>query len=231
MPDFSKRSYEKELMDLGQFNQKDFRKNLLELKLTNQYLGGHKATLKALKRILPKDKNKVIHIADVACGGGDAMLVMLRYLKSKEYKVKITGIDLNPVCINYAKETLTEFEGVSFIEKPYQLVNEDFDIITCSLFTHHLNEEQIQHYLTWANKHSSIGFIINDLHRHPLAYWSIKCISQIFPFSYLYKNDAPLSVLRSFTKEDWLNYAQQTGIALNIKWNWAFRYSVCHQKI
>ena len=46
------------------------------------------------------------------------------------------------------------------------------------------------------------GFFINDLHRHPLAYHSIRILTSLFSKSYLVKNDAPLSVLRGFKKKE-----------------------------
>ncbi|MGR3811658.1 methyltransferase domain-containing protein [Jiulongibacter sp. NS-SX5] len=230
MPDFKQRSYQKELMDLGEFSTEDFEQNLYELKLTNTYLGGHQATLKILDLFFAKHPNKPLHIADVACGGGDAILAMAKYAQRKGRSIRITGIDLNETCIAYAQKQTSEYKQIDFIHSPYQDCKAEFDIITCSLFTHHLNEKELADYLKWANAHSGMGFIINDLHRHPLAYYSIKFISRVFPFSYLYRNDAPLSVLRSFTMKEWLTHGEKVGIKLKTKWNWAFRHSTWHLK-
>jgi hypothetical protein len=74
---------------------------------------------------------------------------------------------------------------------------------------------------------STIGFFINDLHRHPLAYHSIKWITKIFSKSYLVKNDAPLSVLRGFKRKEWKGLFQQAGIDnYELQWKWAFRWLI-----
>jgi hypothetical protein len=81
--------------------------------------------------------------------------------------------------------------------------------------------------LVWMNENASVGFFINDLHRHPLAYHFIKITSKFFSKSYLVKNDAPLSVLRGFKKIEWKQLLRKAGLEnASVKWRWAFRYLV-----
>ena len=61
--------------------------------------------------------------------------------------------------------------------------------------------KRIIEMLEWMKENSALGFFINDLHRHPIAYHFIK-ISPLFSKSYLVKNDAPFSVLRGFKKKN-----------------------------
>ena len=75
--------------------------------------------------------------------------------------------------------------------------------------------------------HSSRGFFINDLHRHPLAYYLIKWLTKLFSKSYLVKYDAPLSVARAFKKKEWEILLKDAGITnYTIQWQWAFRYLI-----
>jgi len=68
---------------------------------------------------------------------------------------------------------------------------------------------------------------MNDLHRHWLAWYLIKYITKFFSKSYLVKNDAALSVARSFKKTDWDFLFKQAGINnYSVNWKWAFRYLV-----
>jgi len=47
----------------------------------------------------------------------------------------------------------------------------------------------------------------------------------------LVKHDAPLSVLRSFKKEEWKSVLERAGISTaEIRWQWAFRYLVVIKK-
>ncbi len=79
-------------------------------------------------------------------------------------------------------------------------------------------------------EHSALGFFINDLHRNPIAFYAIKILTGIFSSSYLVKNDAPLSVQRGFSKQDWLNIFERAGLSPQISWEWAFRWLVIWEK-
>jgi hypothetical protein len=55
----------------------------------------------------------------------------------------------------------------------------------------------------------------------------IKWLTQLFSSSYLVKNDAPLSVSRGFTREDWTNLLKQANITTySCEWKWAFRWLI-----
>jgi hypothetical protein len=65
------------------------------------------------------------------------------------------------------------------------------------------------------------------LHRHPVAYYSIKALTNLFSGSYLVKNDAPLSVLRAFRKKELQNLLLAAGIKnYSLRWKWAFRWQL-----
>jgi hypothetical protein len=70
-----------------------------------------------------------------------------------------------------------------------------------------------------------MGFFVNDLHRHPFAYYSIKWLTKFFSKSYLVKNDAPLSVLRGFKRKELEVLSHQSSVEkISINWKWAFRW-------
>jgi hypothetical protein len=83
--------------------------------------------------------------------------------------------------------------------------------------------------MNWLRNNSRMGFFINDLHRHWLAYYLIKHITKWFSRSYLVKNDAALSVARSFRKQEWKEIFSRSGLeAPGIEWKWAFRWLVTY---
>ncbi|WP_373400735.1 hypothetical protein V8V91_17580 [Algoriphagus halophilus] len=101
------------------------------------------------------------------------------------------------------------------------------DITTCTLFTHHFTDQELIDLLKSLREKSRLGIVINDLHRHWFAYYSIKVLTRLFSKSKMVQNDAPLSVLRSFSKRDWekiLSSAQLKNF--EISWHWAFRWQV-----
>jgi hypothetical protein len=77
-----------------------------------------------------------------------------------------------------------------------------------------------------------IGIVINDIHRHWLAYYSIKLLTRLFSKSAMVKFDAPLSVLRAFSRQELSDILHQAGIRhFQLSWKWAFRWqAVCPAK-
>ena len=101
------------------------------------------------------------------------------------------------------------------------------DIAVATLFLHHFTHDQLVGILSQLVKQIRIGIVINDLHRHFLAYHSIKLLTKIFSKSKMVQYDAPLSVLRGFSKLELEIILKQAGIKnYSIKWKWAFRWQV-----
>ena len=227
---FSARSYKKELLDRDDIPFADIKQNMRELDFINAKLGGHKITLEGvktmMKRIRTRSKNETLSILEIGCGGGDNLRVIKRYCEKRNIRVRLSGVDINPHCIGFARSR-KENEGIEFISSDYKLADPfpKPDIIFNSLFCHHFTDEEMMGILAWMKGHSNIGFFINDLHRHPFAYYSIKWLTRLFSKSYLVKNDAPLSVLRGFKRKEleMLN-VQSSILNARLKWKWAFRW-------
>jgi 2-polyprenyl-3-methyl-5-hydroxy-6-metoxy-1,4-benzoquinol methylase len=227
MIDFSRRSYQKELLDSYDIPFEDIKRNMQELEFINTYLGGHLITINGFKQLLKN--NKKISVCEIGCGGGDNLNAINKWCTKNNVTASYTGIDINPNCIAFAHIN-SRIKNVNFITSDYKLVrfnNQKPDIVFSSLFCHHFTNEELIEMMKWMDQNASIGFFINDLHRHPIAYHFIKFATNIFSKSYLVKNDAALSVLRGFTKQEWIHILQQAGISnYSIKWKWAFRFLI-----
>jgi ubiquinone/menaquinone biosynthesis C-methylase UbiE len=227
MINLRQRSYQKELMDADDIPFPAMAQTLKELNIVNTRLGGHAITLNGVKEFMQNKKPLVI--CEIGCGGGDNLFAVYKYCLKKEIPVSFIGIDINPECIAFAKQQYPQLP-CEWICSDYALSNlsENVpDIIFSSLFCHHFTNEQLIEMLQWLKKNSRTGFFINDLHRHWLAYYLIKYITMFFSKSYLVKNDACLSVARSFRKNEWRIFFQQADVTLHsIRWKWAFRWLV-----
>lgn len=227
MIDYKKRSLQKELLDQEDIPFRDIFLNMKELEFINSQLGGHRITIKGFKKLLHNRKS--ISVCEIGCGGGDNLNALQHYCVKNKVNCSFTGIDLNKDCISFAKENST-IKNARFIVSDYREV--DFEdekpgIIFSSLFCHHFSEQELIEMLHWLRNNATIGFFINDLHRHPLAYHFIKLATKLFFNSYLVKNDAPVSVLRGFKKNEWRSIFKKAGIEnYSIEWNWAFRYLI-----
>ena len=226
------RSMQKELLDAADIPFADIKKNMQELDTVNRLLGGHAITLKGMAAFL-KGTEEQISVCEIGCGGGDNLRAIEHYCKQKKIPVHLSGIDIKKECIDYAVERNPQLNA-SWICNDYRLAdlkNNPPDIIFSSLFCHHFTQDELVQMMIWMKDNSTKGFFINDLQRHPLAYYSIKWITQMFSQSYLVKNDAPLSVARGFTKKEWQEILKKAGILhYQIRWKWAFRYLILFSK-
>lgn len=227
----NQRSYQKELLDEAGIPFEHIKQNMKELNTINTLLGGHAITIKGFKKLV--GERKQIHICEIGCGGGDNLVAIARYARKAGVDLKITGIDINLNCVIVAASNLEIGNEASWIVSDYTTVmfQEKPDIIFSSLFCHHFGEASLIKQIQWMHDHSSLGFFINDLHRHVLAYRSISLLTKLFSRSYLVKNDAPLSVTRGFKKEEWLSIFQDASINVSsVSWEWAFRHLIIVQK-
>lgn len=231
MTSFTYRSTQKELLDRDDIPFAHIRQNMRELDLINHYLGGHKITLQGLQSVLCKvPVAGPLHLVEIGSGGGDNLRIIKQWAQRNRREVVLTGIDINPECIAYA-QSVPGNESIRFLQTDYKETVFDTKphVVFSSLFCHHFSEEELVFMLQWMKENTRSGFFINDLHRHPLAYYSIKAITRLLSRSYLVKNDAPLSVQRGFSREDWERLFNRAGLkAYTIQWRWAFRWLVTY---
>ncbi len=220
------RSYQKELLDGTNIPFADIRQNMKELDFINTHLGGHAITLQGFKQLLQNKPS--VTVCEIGCGGGDNLLAIYEWCTKNQVNISLTGIDYNKDCISIAADRLPA--GSRLLTTDYKLADlrsHPPDIIFSSLFCHHFTDEELVFMLNWMHNNARIGFFINDLHRHFLAYYSIKFLTGVFSKSYLVKNDAPLSVQRGFVRKEWEALLKQSGVQhYHIEWKWAFRWLI-----
>jgi len=228
---FKQRSSELELMDLGpqHYSQTEYEDCLYKLNRVGTLLGGDRASFHAFDR-LPFQPRSIL---DIGCGGGFFTIKL-----AKRYpQTQVIGSDISTEAITFAKKRLADqrnpLPNIEFLQQKSPHIPDlplEVDVITATLVCHHLSDDDLVTFLKDAFKKSNKSIIINDLHRHPLAYYSFLAISPLMFHNRLVLNDGPLSTLRAFKREDWIAYLQAANIPLNrctITWHWAFRWIVC----
>jgi SAM-dependent methyltransferase len=197
---FNNRSAEKELLDETNIQQDLLFKNLRELDILNRTTGGHAITLKGIKQLIT-DHAKIYHIVDLGCGSGDSLRAIADWAMKNNFKVQLTGVDMNANVIKYLKNHCSAYPKITGITADYQEFldsNTSIDIVHCSLFCHHLNEAELIKLFTYFSEKITTGFVINDLQRNWMAYYSAWFFTRLLNGTILAKNDGPVSVLRAF---------------------------------
>ena len=229
------RSYEKELLDGDAIPFEDIRRNMEELDFINHWLGGHRITRAGMRTMTTlagsglaggRTAGNPLRVCEIGCGGGDNLRVIRNWCSRRGIPVELLGIDINPSCIRFAAGRLPEAD---FMVTDYRLAEFERkpDIIFSSLFCHHFNEGELTEQLKWMQEHSRVGFFINDLHRNRFAWLAIKMLTRLFSGSALVKNDAPLSVKRGFSRQEWKMLLSGAGLSgYEINWKWAFRWLI-----
>ena len=225
--DTSHRSSEMEIMDDFTMEGALFRDTLDKLEIINRFLGGNSVTINGLKKLLKNQpKNKTITIVDLGCGNGDILRDISKFGRKNNYSFKLIGIDANLAATEYAKELSKEYSELSF--KTMDILSEDFkkqsyDVVLCTLFLHHFKNEELISFLKTTTDKATIGVVVNDLHRHKLAYYLFKLIG-FFIKNKMVRQDGLTSVLRAFKRKDLENIAKEIKVHFSIQWKWAFRY-------
>jgi SAM-dependent methyltransferase len=197
---FKFRSDEKELLDETNIPQDLLFRNLRELDILNRTTGGHSISLQGIKQLIT-DPAKIYHVVDLGCGSGDSMRTMADWARKNNFKVQLTGVDMNADVIAYLKNHCRSYPEITGIAADYQEFldrNTSIDIVHCSLFCHHLNDDQLIRLFKYFSENVTTGFVINDLQRNRLAYYSAWLFPRLLNGTALAKNDGPVSVLRGF---------------------------------
>lgn len=227
------RSDQVELMDDLEMQGGLLRDALDKIALINKRLGGNSVTLNGLKQIIkPSSKDKELTIIDLGCGNGDMLREIAKYGRRSNSKFKLIGVDANQFTIDYAKELSLEFKEISY--EQLDVFSEDFeileyDIALATLFVHHFKDKEILTLLDKIIRKAKIGVIINDLHRHKLAYYLFKIVS-FFIGNSIVTHDGLLSILRGFKRKELEAITIKLNTKSSIHWKWAFRYQWIIQK-
>ena len=99
------------------------------------------------------------------------------------------------------------------------------DAVISSLFAHHLDDRQLVRFLQWMEASARLGWLINDLHRHPIAYGIARWAPHLLRMNRLVRHDAAVSVARSCARRDWERLLATAGVAgppTTVSWRFPF---------
>jgi len=171
---------------------------------------------------------RTMSICDLACGGGDVSLGLLRRAQAAGIDARLTGYDLSPTAIEHArrqakKESLTaDFQVRDLFETPPV---GPFDVAVCTLFLHHLDDARAVGLLTMMRRIARRLVVVNDLLRKPLGYAAAQVVCRMISTSDIVRLDGPQSVAAAFSLDEARLLAESAGLhRANLRRTWPFRF-------
>src|SRR5262249_8788440 len=132
-----------------------------------------------------RDRGRKIRVLDLATGGGDVPIDLAKRARRARLDLRIEGCDVSPVAIACAARAA---KAAGFSARFFHLyalsepLPEGFDIVTCSLFLHHLAEDDAVVLLEKMAGAARSTIVINDLLRsrigHAVAWAGCRLLSR-----------------------------------------------------
>ena len=225
--DTTYRSKEEEIMDDLDMSGDMLIKTLDQIAGINKWLGGNKVTLNGIQKLLKdKLKDESIVIVDLGCGNGDMLRAIAEFGRNNNFRFQLLGIDANQTTVDYAIELSKEYPEIAYCKQDVlsdSFKERKYDVVLCTLFLHHFDNDVIMKLLNTMISNSRLGAIVNDLHRHRLAYYLFKLVALVIN-NRMVTNDGLLSILRGFKREDINQFISKINYKSTVEWKWAFRY-------
>lgn len=211
---FHRRAQLTELMD-EPCPYEEFRDCLRDLEQVNRTVLAYRPTLHWLRQFATS-ATEPLHILDVGSGGGDMLRRIERWARHSHTPVRLTGLDLNSHAARSAREFAPPSSQIEFLTSDVFSFAPpaSVDIVLSSLFTHHLSDGQIVRFLQWMERTAQRGWFINDLERSSRSYRLFKLLARMRGWHPFVVHDGPVSIQRSFSREDWRSFVRQAGLAL-----------------
>lgn len=218
-----------EIMDDFAMEGEVLRDALDKIAKINQLLGGNQLTLQGVQDLIRNiSKSNEIVIIDAGCGNGDMLRTLADFGLKNKLKFQLIGIDANRFTISHAQKLSKNYPNISyrcediFVESFDEL---KYDIVLFTLTLHHFKDNEIIDLLNVFYTNSTIGIVINDLHRNAIAYRLFQALCFVFRLNEMSREDGLTSILRGFKKEELIQFSKKSDFKnYKIHWKWAFRY-------
>ena len=202
---FQQRSYELEHLDKGDYSPEEYEGCIIELQRVNRWLGDTRAMRNSLLKDIAAAQLQSVSVLDVGAGSGELLRVIAEWAMETKRAARLVGLELNE---RSAREIVAGSEQYSQISSvrgdafrvPFR--DRQFDYVICSLFTHHFRDLQVVNLLQEMARVARRKIFVIDLHRNVVAYTFYTTIAKLFLHNRLIREDGALSILRSFTPDE-----------------------------
>lgn len=169
----------------------------------------------AIREVLPRS-GRPLRILDLACGGGQIVVDLARRCAREGVAVEACGLDLSPVALDYARDLAARagvrcatFAALDVARRPLPGA---FDVVLCSLFLHHLDDEDAEMILRRMRDAARHLVVVSDLRRTRLGYLFAWVGCRLLSRSRVFHVDGPRSVEAAFALDEARRLAERAGL-------------------
>jgi ubiquinone/menaquinone biosynthesis C-methylase UbiE len=189
--------------------------NLRDLRRVNRAFGTRLSRL-ALGRLAPGPGP--VTLIDVGTGAADIPVALLADAAERGRELRITAIDERPEVIDAARRLRPSLDRLPGLElavgdgRSLPFPDGSFDVAHTSLVIHHLEPGDAVALLREMARVSRTGIVVNDLVRGRLFVVGAWLLSHLATRNRLFRNDAPLSVRRAYSRRELRDLIDAAGL-------------------
>lgn len=171
--------------------------------------------VKALEPAMRAAGAEPLTVLDIACGGGDLLCDLARVAKARGWNARFTGTDISEQALEIAAGNARQ-GGHDIRFFPWNAVSdplpERYDVVMCTLFLHHLTEEEVMRLLGHMAVAAESMVLADDLVRGPFGYVLAKVGCHLLSRSHVVHFDGPVSVQAAFEPDEIRKLAESAGL-------------------
>lgn len=208
---FKQRSYDIERLDTGDYTPAEYLRWQREMSRIHRVFGEIRALRHSLIREVNASREASVSILDVGAGSGELLRMLGKSLNGKKTFLAGVEIDMDAARSIRGVKSGRELFAVRSDALRLAFADDGFDYVFCTLFLHHLNDEQAVTLLTEMSRVARKKIFVIDLNRSPVAYYFYKIASRLF-LQRLTREDGALSILRSFQPSEIRRLAERANL-------------------
>jgi SAM-dependent methyltransferase len=169
----------------------------------------------ALEHLARLTSPRPLRVLDVASGGGDVATGIWHRARRRGLALAIDGCDLSPDAVLYARERAARVGAdVGFFTHDALAgpLPDGYHVHFCSLFLHHLDDDQAVDLLRRMSRSAARLVLINDLVRSPTGLLLAHVAVRLLTTSPVVHVDGPRSVEAAFTLGEARSLAERAGL-------------------
>ncbi len=201
-------------MDDPVLDERRHREALRGLARINAWSGSERSLWSAL-RPLAHTAHAPLRVLDVATGSGDVPLALWSRARRAGMPLTVHGCDVSPRAVACATaRAAANGAPLHFFVRDALAgpLPADYDVVTCSLFLHHLDEAQAAGLLLRMTQAALRMVILQDLVRSQWSYWLALVGTRLLSGSEVVHFDGPRSVESAFTVAEIAALAHRMGL-------------------